>query len=236
MPEETPPTDTHITPTASEPRPESPDGALGGNGAGCAVLVALVMAVVLGLFVPLVWNSWGATDFPRVAPEETADRVFQRSQEAYGVLGFGRTVEPGAEDIGVSPENTFASSLCYDGGLFGLEDKTVDGAYSMSHRWALDHVPASRAVSGLRRLHRHLDDDGWEVTSYREGAQGTDWDLFVQRDGGAERMSFTWYADREYFTGGASGPCAYDPSWKTGDTAPSGDDQRPPPLGPHSGI
>lgn len=102
----------------------------------------------------------------------------------------------------------FSSSFCCDGGLLGLEDKTVDGAYQVSHNWALDHVPASQAVSGLRRLHQHRKDNGWEVTSYREDAKRGIWDLFVQRDDGAERMSFTWYPDREYFTGGASVPCA----------------------------
>ncbi|MEU8781011.1 hypothetical protein [Streptomyces sp. NPDC048637] len=199
-------------------------------GCGCAALVALV------LIVPLVCGSWGSTDFPRVAPEDMAGRAFQRSQWAYDVVGFKRTVKPGVEDIGVSTENTFSSSFCYDGGLLGLADETVDGAYRMSHRWALDHVPASQAVSGFRRLHQHLQDKGWEVTSYREGGKGKDWDLFVQRDEGAERMSFTWYPDRKYFSGSASVPCAYDPAWKNGDIDPAGDDQTPPPFGPHSGT
>ncbi|WP_406271120.1 hypothetical protein OHT93_20205 [Streptomyces sp. NBC_00191] len=226
MPEETAPTNTTTAPTESG----SPSSVLKALGCGCAVLVVLV------LFVPLAWGSWGSTDVPRVAPEDMASRAFQRSQEAYDVVGFKRTVEPGVEDIGVSTENTFSSSFCYDGGLLGLEDKTVDGAYRMSHSWALDHVPASQAISGLRRLHQHLKDNGWEVTSYREGAKGKDWDLFVQRDDGAERMSFTWFPDREYFTGGATVPCAYDPAWKNGDIGPTGDDQRPPALGPHSGT
>lgn len=45
-------------------------------------------------------------------------------------------------------------------------------------------------------------------------------------------MSFTWFPDREYFMGGATGPCAYDPGWQDGDPGPSGDDLWPPPLGP----
>ncbi|MFB6783037.1 MULTISPECIES: hypothetical protein [unclassified Streptomyces] len=225
MPEETVPTNT--TPAApTESR--SPSSVLGALGCGCAALVAVV---VLVLVVPLVSGSLGSTGFPRVAPENMASRAFQRSQEAYDVVGFKRTVDPGVEDVGVSTENTFSSGFCYDGGLLGLEDKTVDGAYQMSHSWALDHVPASRAVSGLRRLHQHLKDNGWEVTSYRDGAKGN-WDLFVQRDDGAERMSFTWFPDREYFTGGATVSCAYDPEWKTGDAGPSGDHQTPPALGP----
>ncbi|MFG2631736.1 hypothetical protein [Streptomyces sp. NPDC048473] len=224
MPEETEPTNTTPAPTESR----SPSSVLGALGCGCAALVVVALVPL----VQLAWGSWGSTDFPRVAPEDMASRAFQRSQEAYDVVGFKRTVEPGVEDIGVSTENTFSSGFCYDGGLLGLEDKTVDGAYRMSHSWALDHVPASRAVSGLRRLHQHLKDNGWEVTSYREGAKGRDWDLFVQRDDGAERMSFTWFPDREYFTGGATVPCAYDPEWENGDVSPSGDHQTPPALGP----
>ncbi|MFE5915389.1 hypothetical protein ACFQ6B_40825 [Streptomyces wedmorensis] len=196
-------------------------------GCGGAALVG-----VLVLVIALAWGVSGSTDYPRVAPEEMANRALQRSQEAYDVMGFERTIEPGVEDIGVSTENTLDSGFCYDGGLFGLEDKTVDGAYSMSHRWALDHVPASQAEPGLRRLHQHFKDNDWKITSYREGEQGKDWELFVQRDGGDERMSFTWYADREYFTGGAGVPCAYDPEWKNGDVGPAGDDERPPAFGP----
>ncbi|MFC8224624.1 hypothetical protein [Streptomyces sp. NPDC057287] len=187
--------------------------------------VALVVVCVLG-----VRFAWGSTDYSRVAPEDMADRAFQRSQEAYDVMGFTRTVQPGVEDIGVSTENTLGSGYCYSGGLLNL-DETVDGAYRMSHSWALDRVPASQAVPGLRRLHQQLKDHGWEVSSYRDGEKGN-WDLFVQRDDGDERMSFTWFPDREYFMGGASGPCAYDPEWKDGDIGPSGDDLRPPPFGP----
>ncbi|MFE9399944.1 hypothetical protein [Streptomyces flavidovirens] len=229
MHEETVPTSSTLAPTESRSSPS----VLRALGCSCAALVVALVLVVLVLVVPLVWKSWGSTDFPRVAPEDMASRAFQRSQEAYDVVGFTRPVEPGVEQIGVSTENTFSSSFCYDGGPLGLEDKTVDGAYRMSHSWALDHVAASRAVSGLRRLHQHLKDNGWQVTSYREGAKGEDWDLFVQRDDGAERMSFTWFSDREYFTGGATVPCAYDPEWENGDVGgPSGDRQTPPALGP----
>ncbi|MFI5767856.1 hypothetical protein ACIA74_04780 [Streptomyces sp. NPDC051658] len=229
MPEETAPTDTTPAPTPAPTEAGSPSSVPGAVGCGCA---ALLLVPVLALVALLAWFLSGSTDMPRVAPEEMADRAFQRSQEAYDLVGFKRTVVPGVEDIGVSTENTFGSDYCYDGGLLGLEDKTVDGAYQMSHRWALDHVPANQAVSGLRRLHRQLKDDGWEVTSYREGGKSKSWDLYVRRDDGDERMSFTWYPDREYFTGGASVPCAYDPGWKNGDAGPAGDDQRPPALGP----
>lgn len=223
-----PTTDTTTAPAQPE---SSPSPVLRALGCGCLTLVA----ALVGVLVLVGWLAWGAsrsTDFPRVAPEDMASRALQRSQEAYDVMGFKRTVEPGVEDIGVSTENTFSSDYCYDGGLLGLDDKTVDDAYRLSHSWALDHVPANQAVSGLRRLHRHLKDDGWEVTSYSEGGKGKAWDLYVARDDGAERMSFTWYPDREYFRGGATVPCAYDPERQDGDVGPSGDDQRPPAFGP----
>jgi hypothetical protein len=227
MPEETAP----IAPVAPA-ESGAPSSVLKSLGCGCAALVALVALVVIVPLAGAAWSSWGSTDFERVAPEEMGDRAFRRSQEAYDVLGFKRAVQPGVEDHGVSTENTFSSSYCYDGGPLGMEDKTVDGAYAMSHRWALDHVPARQAESGMRRLHQHLKDHGWKITSYREGGMGKDWDLFVQRDDGDERMSFSWYQDRGYFTGGASVPCAYDPAWKTGDSSLPGDDQRPPVFGP----
>ncbi|KOU24810.1 hypothetical protein ADK52_13375 [Streptomyces sp. WM6372] len=217
-------------PSAAAPDPSRSKASsclLGALGCAGAALVG-----VLVLVVTLAWGSWGSTDYRRVAPEKMADRALQSSQKAYEVMGFKRTIEPGVEDIGVSTENTYGSSFCYDGGLLGLDDKTVDGAYSMSHRWALDHVPASQAVPGLRRLRRFFKDNGWKVTSYGEGEQGRDWELFVQRDDGDERMSFTWYPDREYFTGSAGMPCAYDPQWKNGDVGPAGDGQRPPAFGP----
>ncbi|MFI9046022.1 hypothetical protein [Streptomyces sp. NPDC053427] len=217
MPEETA---AATTPTTGS---RSLSSVLGRLGCGCAALVVVLIVVVK--------LAWGSTDIPRIAPEDMASRAFRQSQEAYDIVGLKRTVKPGVENIGVSTENTYGSSFCYDGGLLGLEDKTIDGAYRMSHRWALDHVPASRAVPGLRRLHQHLKDNGWEVTSYRDGAKDN-WDLFVQRDDGAERMSFTWFPDREYFIGNATVPCAYDPHWKEGDAGPAGDDQMPPVFGP----
>lgn len=231
MPEQTAPPSTTPAPTGAG----SPSSALTALGCGCAALIGIPLVAVLVLIATLAWDNRGSTDFPRVAPEDMASRAFQRSQEAYDVMGFKRTVEPGVEDIGVSTENTFKSGLCWTSGSLGLEDETVDGAYTMSHSWALDHVPASQAVSGLRRLHQRLKDDGWEITSYREGGKTKDWDLYVQRNDGDERMSFTWYPDREYFTGGTAMPCAYAPGWKTGDTAPSDDRQTPPVLGPAAG-
>ncbi|GHE53591.1 hypothetical protein GCM10018785_23920 [Streptomyces longispororuber] len=223
MPEETTPSPA---PAPDAPEPGAPSGSF---GAGCGGVILVGVLLVAGT---LAWNSWAATDFPRVAPAEMADRAVQRSQEAYTVMGFKRTIEPGVRDAGVSTQNTLSSNFCYDNGLLGIEDKIVDGAYSMSHTWALDHVPASQAVPGLRRLHRYLGGEGWRVTSYREGERGGSWDLLVQRHDGEERMSFSWYPDREYFTGGTSVPCAYDPKWKDGHSGPAGDDESPPALGP----
>ncbi|MET8766145.1 hypothetical protein [Streptomyces sp. NPDC004658] len=236
MPEETAPT---VTPAAG-PASGGPASAASGArtlGLGCLGCAGLLFVAVVALFIQLTWNAEDGRDLPRVAPEETADRVFSRSQEAYDVLGFTRTVPPGAERAGVGTENTVDAGYCYDGGLLGLEDKTVDGAYRMSHSWAVDHVPASQAVPGLRRLHRRLKDDGWTVSSYHEGGKGRDWSLFVRRDGEDERMSFTWDPDRQYFTGGTTAPCAYDPAWTddgTGSYSPgdAAGSVRPPALWP----
>ncbi|ANP55936.1 hypothetical protein J2Z21_007777 [Streptomyces griseochromogenes] len=234
MPEETARTDTDTDTDTDSTAPtesgSSPSSVLRTLGCGCSALVGVVLVCVLVLVALLASQSSGSTDFPRVAPEDMASRAFQRSQEAYDVLGFKRTVEPGGGNVGVGAVNTFGSEFCYDGGPLGMEDKTVDGAYRMNHEWGLDHVPASQAVSGLRRLHRHLEDSGWEVTSYREGGKGKDWELYVRRGDGDERMTFIWFPDRQYFTGFAAVPCAYDPAWKDGDVGPSEADERPPAL------
>ncbi|KOX01368.1 hypothetical protein [Streptomyces sp. NRRL B-3648] len=212
MPEQTPPP---AAPPASPGTPPAASGT-GSRGLGCLGCAGLVFVAVVALFIQLTWDS--PRDLPRTAPGEMARRAVRHSQEAYDVLGFTRTVPPGAGRIGVDAQNTLDAGDCYDGGLLGLEDETIDGAYEMGHDWALDDVPASQAVPGLRRLHRRLQEDGWEVSSYREGGKdGQDWSLFVQRDGGDERMSFTWFPDRRYFTGGATAPCAYDPGWTEGD-------------------
>ncbi|GAA2772337.1 hypothetical protein GCM10010521_57980 [Streptomyces rameus] len=215
MPEET-------TPPAAPPATPPAGPALGGPvvralGAGCLGCGGLVLVAVLALVGVLLWNASDGTDLPRVAPREMADRAVRNSQEAYDVMGFTRALQPGEEpgEGGAGTRNTLGAQYCYDGGPLGLEDRTVDGAYGMYHEWALDQVPAGRAVPGLRRLRRRLREDGWDVSSYREGGSGEDWSLFVRRDGG-ERMSFTWSPRRRYFTGGATVPCAYDPGWTAG--------------------
>ncbi|WP_254389071.1 hypothetical protein [Streptomyces sp. AC550_RSS872] len=233
MPEQTAPTSTSTSTSTTPDGSGSSSSLRRALGYGCAALIGIPLVALLVLIGTLAWDNRGATDFPRVAPGDMADRAFERSREAYEVLGFTRTVEPGrAGDIGVGAENTLSSDLCWTSGSLGLEDKTVDGAYEMSHDWALDHVPAGQAVPGLRRLHQHLKDEGWEVTAYSEGGRGKDWKLYVQRDDGDERMSFTWRPDREYFTGVAAMPCAYAPGWQTGDPAPSDERWTPPALGP----
>ncbi|MCZ9353716.1 hypothetical protein NGM36_28785 [Streptomyces mutabilis] len=222
MPEE--PAPMHATPAPS--RTPSLAGAL---GCGC---VALVAAAVLAVVVPLMWQNRGATDFPRVGREEMASRAFQNSRQAYGILGFERAVEPGVEDRGVGTENTFGSGACYDGGLLGMQDEVVDGAYRMHHSWAVDQVPSRQAVPGLRRLRQHLEDEGWKISTYREGGKAEEWRLSAERDDGDERMSFTWDPDSEYFTGGSGVPCAYDPD-RDGDSAgTAADDPVPPVLRP----
>ncbi|WP_327315867.1 hypothetical protein [Streptomyces sp. NBC_01235] len=198
-------------------------------GIGCAAIVAVPLLLVLALVVWIAVVTKDASDFPRVAPEEMASRAVERSQEAYDVLGFTRTIRPGVEKVGVSPENTLGSDSCYRG---GLTDEAVDGAYRMHHSWALDHVPAEQASAGLRRLREHLEDTGWDITSYRENVSGDYWDLYASRSDGKERMSFQWFEDRGYFTGGASTPCAVDPEWRQGDDEPAEDGLTPPDFGP----
>lgn len=198
-------------------------------GIGCAALVAIPLVLVLAVIVWIAVETKDATDFPRVAPEEMASRALERSQDAYDVLGFTRTIPPGVEKVGVSPENTLDTSYCYAG---GVSDTIVHGVYSLSHSWALDHVPAEQAIPGLRRLRARLEDTGWDITAYRENVSGNSWELYASRSDGEERMSFEWFADREYFSGGAAMPCATDPGWQRRDDEPAEDTPIPPAFGP----
>ncbi|GAQ52136.1 hypothetical protein a10_01917 [Streptomyces acidiscabies] len=197
-------------------------------GVGCAALVAVPLFLGLALLVWLALITKDASDFPRVAPQEMADRAVANSQEAYGVLGFTRTIPYGSGDPGISAENTLSADLCYRG---GLTDETVDGAYAMHHSWALDHVTAGEAVPALRRLRTYLKDDGWDIASYEEGGTGDTWGLRATRSDGGQEMFFTWSAGSGYFRGGASMPCAVDPGWHMPDGSP-GDDVSPPALTP----
>ncbi|MFF1439805.1 hypothetical protein [Streptomyces sp. NPDC058295] len=232
MPEEI--TTATATTPAPAPAPASASAATGRTaaqafGIGCAVLVAVPLVLVVAFAGWIAVVTKDASDFPRVAPEEMVTRAVDRSREAYDVLGFTRTIRPGVEEIGVSTENTVGSDYCYRG---GLTDETVEGAYRVGHSWALDHVPAEQAVPGLRRLRDHLEDTGWDITSYRENVSGDYWALYASRSDGDERMSFQWFADRDYFTGGTSTPCAVDPGWRQGDDEPAGDQLWPPDFGP----
>ncbi|MER6413516.1 hypothetical protein [Streptomyces humidus] len=220
-------TPTAATVPAVSPAPTRTRTAARAVGFGCAVLLAVPLLLLLAFVVWIAVVTKDASDFPRAAPEAMASRAAERSQEAYGVLGFTRTLGPGAGQPGVSAENTFGSDACYRG---GLTDEEVDGAYSMHHSWALDHVPAGQARAGLRRLRDHLEDSGWDITSYREDVSG-DRALKASRSEGEERMWFKWSADRGYFTGGASMACAVDPGRGDGDDRP-GDDLTPPDLHP----
>jgi hypothetical protein len=197
-------------------------------GVGCAVLLAVPLLLFLALAVWIAVVTKDASDFPRAAPGATANRLAEHSQEAYGVLGFTRTLEPGAEQPGDSAENSLGSNACYRG---GLTDEEIGGAYRMYHLWALDHVPAEQARTGLRRLRDHLEDSGWDIASYGEDVSGGYWDLHASRSDGDEEMSFRWSADGGYFTGGAFGACAVDPDWREGDDRP-GEDLTPPALRP----
>ncbi len=208
-------------PDAPEPRASS--RALGGLGCGGAAFVGVFLLVGM-----LAWSAWASKNFPRVAPEEMADRALQRSQEAYTVMGFTRTIEPGLEKLGVSTRNTLSSSSCYDSGLLGLKDETIDGAYSMSHSWALDHVPASQAVPGLAASTASSATRAGRSppTAKASGAGcGTCSSSGTTATSGCPSPGTR---SASTCTGGATMPCAYDPEWKKGDVSPAGDDQRPP--------
>ncbi|MCX4588096.1 hypothetical protein [Streptomyces sp. NBC_01481] len=182
------------------------------------ILIAAIVTPVLliaGLFVTYQVEQATPEDYPRATPEAMGDRAARLSQEAYEVLGFDRAVPPGVVEPGVGTENSFSTADCYPGGLEGMADEPVAGAYRLSHNWELGQVPEREAVPGLRRLHDHLRETGWDITEYRELASGGDWWLRAKRDaedGGEERLAFSWRAKTQRFKGGSTVPCAHDPA------------------------
>ncbi|MEU4873862.1 hypothetical protein [Streptomyces sp. NPDC021608] len=235
MPEENTPATTPDTAPAPTPARTTTAGTTTGAtaasaaraaGVGCAVLLAVPLLLALAFAVWIAVVTKDASDFPRAAARTAADRLAEHSQEAYDVLGFTRAVAPGQPVVG--DENVLGSDACYRG---GLTDEEVGGAYRMYHRWALADVPAGQARAGLRRLRDHLDDAGWDITSYGRDASRDAWELEAARSDGEERISFAWSADRGSFTGFASAACAVDPGWREGDDRP-GEDLTPPALRP----
>lgn len=188
-----------------------------GVGIGCGLLVAVPVLVVLGFLVTYGVQRGTPEEYERVGPEEMADRIGAVSDDAYGVLDF-----PYADlESGMASE-----SLCYPGGLESVADEPVEGAYSLSEAWEVDGVTEAGAAPALKRLHRHLKEEGWDIDSYErfDGAYrpattaGPAESLTLRAsregpsdDGGDTRLLFEW-RDGGRFTGSVASPCAYDPS------------------------
>ncbi|MEU9010989.1 hypothetical protein AB0D12_14650 [Streptomyces sp. NPDC048479] len=201
------------------------------------VLISAPLLLVLGLVITYQVERATPEDYPSVAPEEMMRRATVRSQNAYEVLGFDRVVPPGVVEIGAGTENYLSTDFCHPGGLEGMADDPVDGAYGLYHGWALDKVSEKEALPALRRLHDHLKDTGWHISEYGEFQTGDEWNLRAERDGragdgGNETLSFTWRAEDQRFSGGSGMPCAYDPKKAYGDSLTG---VHPPELRPGGG-
>ncbi|MEU0695832.1 hypothetical protein ABZ349_17825 [Streptomyces niveus] len=186
--------------------PGAGGGALRGVGIGCGVLVAVPVLLILGFLVTYSVQRGTPEDYERVAPQAMMTRIGDVSQESYEVLGFETAVGSNA-----------SSDFCYPDGLESMADEPVDGAYSLSHRWSVDGVSESGAASALKRLHRHLKDEGWDIDSYENDADAVyGLELRASRggpsdDGGDIRAVFEWRDYDGRFEGGVHAPCAYDP-------------------------
>ncbi|MFK4224079.1 hypothetical protein [Streptomyces sp. NPDC019890] len=207
--------------------PDSPARAVLRRALGLAwwtfiVLIAMPVLLVLGLVITYQAERATPEDYPRVAPEEMMRRATSRSQEAYEVLGFDRAVPPGVVKLGVGTENYLSTDDCYPGGLEGMADEPVDGAYRLFHGWALDKASEQEALPALRRLRDHLKDTGWRIKEYGESQTGDEWNLRAERDGrsgddGNETQHFNWRAEDQRFSGSSGMPCAYESEETYGD-------------------
>ncbi|WP_405798065.1 hypothetical protein [Streptomyces sp. NBC_01506] len=195
-------------------------GALLGVGIGCGLLVAVPVLVVLGFLITYAVQRGTPEEYERVDPQAMMTRIGDVSQEAYDVLGFEHDIRSEA-----------GSGFCYPDGLESIADEPVDGAYALSQDWSVDGVKESEAASALERLHGHLKDEGWDIDSYENGADGAGaagaamgLELRASRggpsdDGGDIRLVFDWRDYQERFEGSVHAPCAYDPEAEPGTDA-----------------
>ncbi|MFI2290293.1 hypothetical protein [Streptomyces niveus] len=198
-------------------------GALRGVGIGCGLLVAVPVLVVLGFLVTYAVQRGTPEEYERVAPEEMMSRLSAVSHEAYGVLGLDGDTGPETDPDPSAP------SLCYPGGLESIADEPVEGAYSLADGWETDGVTEADAKPALKRLHRHLKDEGWDIdayekfdgTAYRAAEMAGPAESLTLRasragssdDGGDTRLLFEWRdgsGDGGRFSGSVVSPCAYD--------------------------
>lgn len=198
------------------------NGVTRGVGIGCGLLVAVPVLVVLGFLLTYSVQRATPEEYERVSPAEMMSRLSGVSHEAYGVLGFDGDTGPETDP---APSD---SSLCYPGGLESMADEPVEGAYSLADRWETDGVTEAEARPALKRLHRHLKDEGWDIDSY-ERFDGTAYGsaettgpaesltLRASRagssdDGGDTRLLFEWQDGRDGggFSGSVVSPCAYE--------------------------
>ncbi|MDI3386545.1 hypothetical protein QIS99_10015 [Streptomyces sp. B-S-A8] len=227
---EDPPPQPELMHTPSEAAPAAVNAAKG-LAIGCAALVGIPLLVVLGYIVTFMAQRATPEDYPTVTPETAAGRLTAASQEMYEVAGFDRTLPPGVERIAVSTENVLDSGFCYPGGLESIADESVDGAYSLHHRWGVPDVPKDQGLAALRRLREHLRNAGWTITDYGKEQRSDEWELRAEK-GEDRRASFRWRADLGYFDAGAGSGCAYDPAWTVSDSGPPGEHLDPPTLTP----
>lgn len=197
--------------------------ALRGVGIGCGLLVAVPVLVVLGFLVTYAVQRGTPEEYERVAPEEMMSRLSAVSHEAYGVLGLDGDTGPETDPDPSAP------SLCYPGGLESIADEPVEGAYSLADGWETDGVTEADAKPALKRLHRHLKDEGWDIdayekfdgTAYRAAEMAGPAESLTLRasragssdDGGDTRLLFEWRdgsGDGGRFSGSVVSPCAYD--------------------------
>ncbi|MEV0375963.1 hypothetical protein AB0I10_40705 [Streptomyces sp. NPDC050636] len=171
-------------------------------GIGCGAVVLLAVVAFLSAITDSV--------YPDVKPEKMADRISAYSQDAYAALDIDRAVKPGYVDVFTN--NTYGSDYCYPDGLLSIADNHVKGAYRLHHRWTLAKVSKTKALTALRRLHAHLQKEGWRITEYGENQQTKEWKLTAEREGGYG-TGITWEPEFQRLSGGSGGPCAVDPDW-----------------------
>ncbi|MET9557370.1 hypothetical protein [Streptomyces sp. NPDC006645] len=194
-------------------------GALRGVGISCGLLVAVPVLVVLGFLVTYGVQRGTPEEYERVGRDTMTSRMGAILQETYDVLGVDGDTRPAGP----------GDSLCYPDGLESIADEPVEGAYSLSDGWETDGVTGAEAGPALKRLHRYLGDEGWDIDTYERfdgtayrpaGTAGPAESLTLRAsrpgpsdDGGDTGLLFEWRDGRDggRFSGSVVSPCAYEP-------------------------
>ncbi|MFC8828981.1 hypothetical protein ACFT9I_26945 [Streptomyces sp. NPDC057137] len=168
-----------------------------------AGLLACVLAIVA--VAPAVGRVWYGDPYPTADPEGVAERIQDRSQRAYDLLGLPEPV--------VVARNSLDSSVCRDRGLLNLTGDPEPGVIAPQHRWGVDGVAEDVARAALSRLRERLTARGWELTHEwdRRGTGRAESGFRFEDTVSGDKVDARWNSSRGALFVDVYAPCARVP-------------------------